>query len=117
MLTLLPVVARIRPLLDKELDKDTIVRAESNQDGKPPNLVRIPNPKNEAEEFSFTFNGVYDMETTQEELFTNEGISISPKSRFLTNSIQLRRPSSLFSKASMLQFLHMVLQGQERRIQ
>ncbi|PMD20540.1 kinesin-domain-containing protein [Hyaloscypha hepaticicola] len=66
------VVARIRPLLDKELDKDTIVRAESSGDGKIMNIVRIPNPKNEAEEFSFTFNGVYDMETTQEELFTNE---------------------------------------------
>jgi len=39
------------------------------------NVVRIPNPKNEAEEFSFTFNGVYDMETTQEELFTSEGMT------------------------------------------
>lgn len=68
------VVARIRPLLDKELDKDTIVRAESSQDGKPYNVVRIPNPRNEAEEFSFTFNGVYDMECSQEELFTNEGV-------------------------------------------
>ena len=68
------MVARIRPLLDKELDKDTIVRAESSGHGKAMNIVRIPNPKNEAEEFSFTFNGVYDMETTQEELFTNEGI-------------------------------------------
>lgn len=36
------------------------------------NIVRIPNPKKEAEEFSFTFNGVYDMGTSQEELFTNE---------------------------------------------
>jgi hypothetical protein len=70
-------VARIRPLLNNELDRDTIVRAESNQDGKPANLVRIPNPKNEVEEFSFTFNSVYDMETTQEELFTNEGASIA----------------------------------------
>ena len=35
--------------------------------------VRIPNPKNESEEFSFMFNGVYDMDTTQEELFTTEG--------------------------------------------
>lgn len=67
------VVARIRPLLGKELDKDTIVRAECSQEGKPMDIVRIPNPKNEAEEFSFTFNGVYNMETTQEELFTNEG--------------------------------------------
>jgi hypothetical protein len=67
------VVARIRPLLDKELDKDTIVHAECSQEGKPMNIVRIPNPKNESEEFSFAFNGVYDQETTQEELFTNEG--------------------------------------------
>jgi hypothetical protein len=72
----LAVVARIRPLLDKELDKDTIVRAESGGDGKTMNIVRIPNPKNEAEEFSFSFNGVYDMDTTQEELFTNEGTRI-----------------------------------------
>jgi len=55
------------------LDKDVIVRGEMSQDGKAMNIVRIPNPKNEAEEFSFTFNGVYDMGTTQEELFTNEG--------------------------------------------
>lgn len=67
------MVARIRPLLDKELDRDTIVRAESSQEGKPANIVRIPNPKKESEEFSFTFNGVYDMGTTQEELFTHEG--------------------------------------------
>jgi hypothetical protein len=67
------VVARIRPLLDKELDKDIIVRAECSQDDKPMNIVRIPNPKNEVEEFSFTFNGVYDLGTTQEELFNKEG--------------------------------------------
>ena len=72
------MVARIRPLLDKELDKDTIVRAESSVEGKSANLVRIPNPKNEAEEFSFTFNGVYDMGTSQEELFTNEGMGLLP---------------------------------------
>ncbi|KAH8819522.1 P-loop containing nucleoside triphosphate hydrolase protein [Xylogone sp. PMI_703] len=66
------VVARIRPLLNKELDKDIIVHGESSKDGGPMNIVKIPNPKNEAEEFSFTFNGVYPMETTQEELFTNE---------------------------------------------
>ena len=62
-------------MLGTELDKDTIVRAECSQEGKPMNVVRIPNPKNEAEEFSFTFNGVYDMETTQEELFTSEGMT------------------------------------------
>ncbi|CAG8971533.1 hypothetical protein HYALB_00005429, partial [Hymenoscyphus albidus] len=68
----IPVVARLRPLLDKELDKDVIVTTEGTQDGKSTNMVRIPNPKNEAEEFSFAFNGVYNMGTTQEELFTNE---------------------------------------------
>ncbi|KAE8441246.1 hypothetical protein EG329_005577 [Mollisiaceae sp. DMI_Dod_QoI] len=65
------VVARIRPLLDKELEKDTIVRAQAGKDGKL-SIVRIPNPKNDAGDFSFTFNAVYDMKTTQEELFTNE---------------------------------------------
>ncbi|KAI0018205.1 kinesin-domain-containing protein [Xylariomycetidae sp. FL0641] len=66
------VVARIRPLLDKELDKDIIVRAASSTDGRSSNVVKIPSPKNEAEEFSFTFNSVYDQPTTQEELFTAE---------------------------------------------
>jgi hypothetical protein len=69
------VVARVRPLLPKELDKDVIVRVDSTEDGRPPNVVKIPSPKNEAEEFSFTFNGVYDQATTQEELFNAEGMS------------------------------------------
>jgi hypothetical protein len=72
-LTITPVVSRIRPLLSKELDKDVIVRGESSHEGSALNVVRIPNPKNESEEFSFTFNGVYEMETSQEELFTAEG--------------------------------------------
>ncbi|EQL00750.1 kinesin [Ophiocordyceps sinensis CO18] len=66
------VVARIRPLLDKELDKDTIVRSDRVEPGKPDTIVKIPNPKNEAEEFSFAFNGVYDQPTSQETLFTCE---------------------------------------------
>ncbi|KAI1325543.1 kinesin-II 95 kDa subunit [Xylariaceae sp. FL0255] len=66
------VVARIRPLLEKELDKDTIVHAASNDDGMTINVVKIPNPKNESEEFSFAFNSVYDQETSQEDLFTAE---------------------------------------------
>ncbi|KAH8595257.1 P-loop containing nucleoside triphosphate hydrolase protein [Bisporella sp. PMI_857] len=80
------VVARIRPLLNKEVDKDTIVRAESSEEGKLPNLVRIPNPKNESEEFSFTFNRVYDMGTTQEELFTNE---VAPHLKSLFNGLDV----------------------------
>ncbi|KAH7325047.1 P-loop containing nucleoside triphosphate hydrolase protein [Stachybotrys elegans] len=66
------VVARIRPLLDKELDKDMIVRADSIEPGKPNTMVKIPNPRNEGEEFSFTFNSVYDQSTSQETLFTSE---------------------------------------------
>lgn len=67
------VVARIRPLLPSELDKDVIVRADRVDENSPPTLVKIPNPKNEAEEFSFAFNSVYDQETTQETIFNCEG--------------------------------------------
>ena len=67
------VVARIRPLLDAELDKDIIVRADSAEAGKPSTVVKIPSPKNGAEEFSFAFNRVYDQSTSQEDLFTSEG--------------------------------------------
>ncbi|RGP78553.1 kinesin family member 22 [Fusarium longipes] len=66
------VVSRIRPLLEKERECDVIVRADTVDPSKPNTVVKIPNPKNEAEEFSFTFNGVYDRATTQEELFTAE---------------------------------------------
>lgn len=67
------VVARIRPLLDNELDKDIIVRADSTEAGKPDTIVKVPNPKNGGEEFSFSFNAVYDQSTSQESLFTSEG--------------------------------------------
>ncbi|KAM5384359.1 hypothetical protein ACJZ2D_001664 [Fusarium nematophilum] len=66
------VVARIRPLLKGERDSDTIVTADGVDPNKPNTIVKIPNPKNEAEEFSFAFNGVYDQSTTQEGLFTAE---------------------------------------------
>ncbi|OBT90006.1 hypothetical protein VE02_01562 [Pseudogymnoascus sp. 03VT05] len=80
------VVARIRPTLGKELEKDTIVRAEASEDGKPMNIVRIPNPRNEAEEFSFAFNGVYDQSTSQEELFSNE---VSPHLKALFQGLDV----------------------------
>lgn len=60
------VVARIRPLLNSELEKDTIVTAHGS-------VVRIPNPKNEGEDFSFQFNSVYGSDVTQQLLFDNEG--------------------------------------------
>lgn len=62
------VVARIRPLLKAELDKDTIVTADGP-------VVRIPNPKNENEDFSFQFNSVYGSDATQQDLFDSESES------------------------------------------
>lgn len=72
------MVARIRPLLKAELDKDVIVTAEniSGAAGERPDnksIVRIPNPKKESEAFSFQFNSVYDQEATQAQIFDNEG--------------------------------------------
>lgn len=68
------VVARIRPLLKLELDKDTIVTAESAGSESPgsPTVVRIPNPKNDAEFFSFQFNSIYDQHATQQQIFDHE---------------------------------------------
>lgn len=92
------VVARIRPLLKTEREIDTIVRAgslsptvkttddnsaskkqksEAEKRGKDgcdrPNLVRIPNPKNEGEQYTFQFNAVYDDYVGQQEIFDAEG--------------------------------------------
>jgi hypothetical protein len=71
------VVARIRPLLDTELDKDIIVRPDAVEAGKPHTIVKIPNPKNFGEDFSFAFNSVYEQSTSQETLFTSEGMADS----------------------------------------
>ena len=68
------VVARVRPQSSTELAKDTIVSAtSSSDDDSKTNIVRIPNPKNAGEGFSFQFHSVYDQEATQQELFENEG--------------------------------------------
>jgi hypothetical protein len=69
------VVARIRPLLKNEIDKDIIVTAAPASSGTA-QLVRIPNPKQPAELYSFQFNSVYEQQTTQQELFDNEGMSL-----------------------------------------
>ena len=99
------VVARIRPLLEKELDKDVIVHAESPEEGKTPSIVKIPNPKNGSEEFSFAFNSVYDHDVSQEQLYTAEGTPyplslLSSPGTLLTFGFQLPPTSSLSSKAS-----------------
>ncbi|PHH81810.1 hypothetical protein CDD82_7795 [Ophiocordyceps australis] len=69
------VVARIRPLLHGEHNRDVIVRAgqpERADADKPQTIVKIPNPRNEAEEFSFAFNSVFEQSTSQDALFASE---------------------------------------------
>ena len=76
------VVARLRPLLTGELERDLIIRAESKtQDDASATVVRIPNPKNEDEDFTFEFNNVYDAQSTQEEVFQAEGKLLGPSTR------------------------------------
>lgn len=69
------VVARVRPLLKNEIEKDVIVSATNaageRADSK--NMVRIPNPKNDSELYSFQFSSVYDRGATQADIFDNEG--------------------------------------------
>lgn len=86
------VVARVRPLLKSERELDVILSTGSSgtselvksKKGSPGSktpaalkdretIVRIPNPKNEAEQFAFQFNAVYGPSTTQQEIFDAEG--------------------------------------------
>ena len=71
------VVARIRPQQPSELGKDVIVSSADNRDSASaqptPTLVKIPNPKNEGEDFTFQFSSVYDHAATQQQIFDNEG--------------------------------------------
>lgn len=62
------VVARLRPLLKGEQEEDAIVRVDSGT-----SVIRIPNPKNHDEDFSFQFNSVYDAQASQDEIFQAEG--------------------------------------------
>lgn len=113
------VVARIRPLLKLELDKDSIVTAApaGNETVGSPTVVRIPNPKNEAEHFSFQFNSVYDQEATQQDIYDHEGgPSHGAEEGIRTDIKQLRRPSSISSMASTLPFSHTASRAQARRI-
>jgi hypothetical protein len=69
------VVARIRPLLKSENEKDAIVEAvgADAESTARPSTVKIPNPKNFSEGFTFQFNSVYDQQATQQDLFDAEG--------------------------------------------
>src|SRR5579859_2809194 len=83
------VVARIRPLLKKESEKDVIVSAASSRPEHPhtnSTIVRIPNPKNEAEMYSFQFNSVYGQGVTQQEVFDNE---VAPTVKHLFNGFDV----------------------------
>jgi hypothetical protein len=68
------VVARIRPQLKHELDKDTIVTAEALDGETSASVVRIPSPRNDAESFSFQFSGLYEQDATQQQLFDAESM-------------------------------------------
>ena len=61
------VVARIRPRLKNENEKDEIL---SIHDGT---TVKIPNPKSMSEFYSFQFASAYDQSSTQQDLFESEG--------------------------------------------
>lgn len=99
------VVARVRPLLKSERELDVILRTgsatqaipnkaekQSSQDRKLATLrdrdtiVRIPNPKNENEEYSFQFNAVYDVDASQQELFDAE---VAPTVKHLFNGFDV----------------------------
>jgi hypothetical protein len=57
------IVARIRPVLGSEIEKDIVVSTEGNS-------ITMPNPKNEKEIFTFPFNAVYDMDSDQAQMFS-----------------------------------------------
>ncbi|KAL4959455.1 kinesin family protein [Aspergillus stella-maris] len=98
------VVSRVRPLLKSERDVDVILHTgsknpvakgdrKSSQDTSKlaalrdrDTLVRIPNPKNENEEYSFQFNAVYDAEASQQELFEAE---VAPTTKHLFNGFDV----------------------------
>lgn len=86
------VVARIRPLLKLENERDVIVTTNEAHEAELDNgktgaktirnktntdtsgILRIPNPKNSAEQYSFQFNSVYDQTVSQQVVYDNEGI-------------------------------------------
>lgn len=123
------VVARVRPLLKSERELDVIVRTGTsattteaklreteNGDRKlaalrdRDNVVRIPNPKNEGEEYTFNFNAVYDSDVVQQELFDAEGrllihlawrLAINIEGKDTDRLSQWRPPSNTSSMVSM----------------
>ncbi|KPI44487.1 Kinesin-like protein KIF22 [Cyphellophora attinorum] len=79
------VVARIRPLLKTERDVDQILTEHAGADEKT-SIVKIPNPKNLSEEYSFQFSSVYGQESTQQQIFDAE---VSPTIKQLFQGIDV----------------------------
>lgn len=95
------VVARIRPVHQTELEKDIIVKV-GGIDGEALTLVKVPNPKNEHEDFTFQFSSVYTEAAEQQTIFNNEGASMGWISERLgTNMLQLHPQSSISLAVSM----------------
>jgi hypothetical protein len=69
------VVARVRPLLPNESQKDVILEVSGEEKSK--TIVKLPHPKVHSELYSFQFNSVYGQQSTQADLFDNEGTFIS----------------------------------------
>lgn len=67
------VVARIRPLQRTEIEKDVILEVGHGQTAASQTTLIIPNPKCQSENYSFQFNSVYDRDSTQAQIFDNEG--------------------------------------------
>ncbi len=114
------VVARIRPQQPSELEKDVIVSAAGNESSDQPTLVKIPNPKNEGEDFTFQFSSVYNHAATQQQIFDNEGKRARSNRERIGNGVdplQYRLQSSTYSVDSMSQYLRMAVQARERLIQ
>lgn len=75
------VVARIRPLLKSEIEKDQILSIHEGGNGKP-QVIKVPNPKSQHEEYSFQFAAAYGPDATQQELFDAEGMLRARSSRW-----------------------------------
>ncbi|KLJ12533.1 kinesin family member 22 [Blastomyces silverae] len=78
---------------DAKSIKTTALKSKKQKDGAKTalaldrdNLVRIPNPKNEGEEYSFQFNGVYGADVLQQEIFDGE---VAPTIKHLFNGFDV----------------------------
>jgi len=96
------VVARIRPLLKAEAEKDQILSIHEGSNGKA-QIVKIPNPKIQSEEYSFNFAAAYTASCNQQELFDAEGKQQDMAVNKDADALYQSRPqSSTSSKASTL---------------